>query len=486
MRSFLPSKTFLWAVLWIAGSATSSQLDAQTPAPAPVQTRPNVLFIAVDDLNHWVGYLGRNKQTATPNIDKLAARGVRFTRSYCAAPVCNPSRAALMSGMRPGESGVYDNNTDWRKLMSEDKMLTTTFRKAGYFVCGAGKIYHESFTRPSEWEHYIEKEKHRNPKPAEGQSDGVGGIKFAPLDCKDEDIDDWDITSYGIEQLGKTHDKPFFLAVGLHKPHMPWNVPKKYYDMFPLDKIELPPHTENDLADVPPSGVKMARPTGDHAAILASGRWKEAVQGYLAACAYTDMNIGRLLAAFEKSAYRDNTIIVFWGDHGWHLGEKEHWRKFALWEEAARTPLIWVVPGLTKPNAVCERTVDLMSVYPTLTDLCGIPTPPHVKGPSIRSLLGDPKATWDRPAVTTHMFNNHAVRTEDWRYIRYANGEEELYQEATDPYEWKNLAAAPEHAAVKSELAKQVPVTNHPAMSEGKGKDKGKGKAKGNNKREVQ
>lgn len=455
----------------------ASVLPAQAAEQAP--SRPNVLFIAVDDLNHWVGYLGRNKQTITPNIDRLAARGVRFTRSYCAAPVCNPSRAALMTGMRPSTTGVYSNDNDWRTVVGEDKPLTAAFRNAGYYVCGSGKIYHESYARPSEWDDYF-KGKVMEPKPT--GSDGVGGIKFAPLDCEDSAISDWGITNYAIEQLGKKHDKPVFIACGLHKPHMPWNVPRKYYDMHPLDKIELPPHIEGDLDDIPPAGLKMARPDTDHAAMLKSGRWKEAVQGYLAAASYTDMNIGRLLDAYDKSPIKENTIIVFWGDHGWHLGEKQHWRKFALWEEATRAPLLWVVPGVTKPGGVCERTVDYMSIYPTLCDLAGIPKPAHVEGPSIRPLLSDPAAAWNTPALTTHMFSNHAVRTEGWRYIRYANGDEELYDEAKDPLEHTNLAGDPQYAAKKAELQKHMPGANAEPLGvapgrKGQGKGKGKGKA---------
>jgi arylsulfatase A-like enzyme len=430
-------------------------------ALAEVPHKPNVLFIAVDDLRDWVGYLGRNPQAITPNIDRLAARGVRFTRSYCAAPSCNPSRAALMSGLRPFTSGVYDNVNDWRTVISPELTLPTAFRKAGYFVCGAGKIYHENFRRRTEWDDYLMGEG-REPGP-KGNS-GVGGIKFAPLDCKDEDLREWKITGYAIEQLQKKHDRPFFLACGLHKPHMPWNVPRKYYDMHPLEKIQLPPHRPNDLDDVPPSGLKMAMPEGDHRAILHSGRWKDAVQGYLAAITYCDAMIGRLLDAFDKSAYRDNTIIVFWSDHGWHLGEKEHWRKFALWEEATRAPLIWVVPGLTRPNGVCERTVDLMTLYPTLTDLCGIPTPKHVEGKSIRALLEKPDAGWEQPVLTTFGFKNHAVRDEGWRYIRYANGDEELYDETRDPNEWTNLAGKPEFAAKKAELARFLPAKNQPEI----------------------
>ncbi len=425
--------------------------------------RPNVLFIAVDDLNHWVGYLGRNRQTATPNIDRLAARGVRFTRSYCAAPVCNPSRAALMSGLRPFSSGVYENDDDWRTVIPPERSLVTTFRQNGYYTAGAGKIYHEAYPRRSEWDDYLQSAG-SDPRP-EGPA-GVGGIKFAPLDCRDEDLREWKIVGYGIEQLHKRHEKPFLLTIGLHKPHMPWNVPRKYFDQHPLASIELPKVKADDLADIPPAGVEMAKPDGDHRAIVESGRWKEALQAYLAAITYCDAMIGRLLDALDKSEYRDNTIIVLWGDHGWHLGEKEHWRKFALWEEATRAPLIWVAPGVTKPGGVCERTVDFMSIYPTLTDLAGIATPPHVEGKSIRALLADPTVAWSQPAITTYRYNNHAVRSEGWRYIRYANGDEELYDETADPYEWTNLAGKPKFAEKKSELAKFLPTENAKDVSE--------------------
>jgi arylsulfatase A-like enzyme len=431
------------------------------PAANVPQQRPNVLFIAIDDLRDWVGYFQHNLQAKTPNLDRFSKMGESFSHAYCAAPVCNPSRAALMSGLRPYTTGVYDNNNDWRLVIPVEITLTTAFRNAGYFVCGAGKIYHEAYRRVSDWDEYLQNEGGLPRVPA-GQSDGVGGIKFAPLDAaKDEDFNDWHIVDYGIEQLGKKHDKPFFLAVGVHKPHMPWNVPRKYYDMFPLESIQLPPYREDDLDDIPPAGVRMAHPETDHIPMQKSGRWKEAVQGYLAAIAYTDMNLGRLLDAFEKSAYRDNTIICLWGDHGWHLGEKHHWRKFALWEESTRSPLIWVVPGLTKPGSICARPIDFMAIYPTLTDLCGIPTPKHVEGESIRPLLANPAAPWDKFALTTYRYMNHTVRVADWRYIRYANGDEELYNDAQDENEWTNLALKPEFAAKKAELAKYLPDHNH-------------------------
>jgi iduronate 2-sulfatase len=448
-------------------------------AAAETAQHPNVLFIAIDDLNHWVGHLGRNQQVQTPNIDRLAARGVTFTRAYCAAPLCNPSRAALLSGLRPSTTGVYDNPMDWRKAIPENLTLASHFRKHGYFVAGAGKIYHGGFDRRSEWDDYF-RGGGGTPAPR-GDNGGVGGIKFAPLDRNDDELPDYRITSWIIEHLGEKRVQPFFLACGLQKPHMPWNVPRKYFDMYPLDKIELPPVKDDDLSDIPRAGLRMANPDGDHAAILTSGRWKEAVQAYLAAITYTDMNVGRLLDALDKSPHRDNTIVVLFGDHGWHLGEKHHWRKFSLWEEATRAPLIWSVPGVTKPRGVCDRTVDFMSIYPTLCDLCGLAVPEHVEGTTIRALLADPKAPWDRPALTTFRFQNHAVRNDRWRYIRYADGSEELYDESKDPMEWTNLAADSRYADIKVDLARWLPKENKQSLDadSGKGAKRAKRAAKG-------
>jgi arylsulfatase A-like enzyme len=423
--------------------------------------KPNVLFIAVDDLNHWVGHLGRNPQAKTPNIDRLAKLGVTFARAYCAAPVCNSSRAALMSGLRPGSTGIYDNGQAWQPVIPKEQTLTTQFLNAGYNVYGAGKIYHANAHRPGEWtDYHVGGPEKATPHP-DAKTDGGGGIKFQPL-TDDSKLPDDSITAYGVAKLKAKHDKPFFLAVGLHKPHMPWNVPKKYYDLFPLDTIELPPIQKDDLKDVPPAGLKFAKPDGDHAQMLKSGRWKEAVQAYLAAIAYCDAQIGLLLDAYEQSPGKDNTIIVFWGDHGWHLGEKEHWRKFALWEEATRMPYIWVAPRVAKPGGVCNRTVDLMSVYPTLCSLCGLARPQHVEGEDLSPLLKNPQATWDKPGITTYHLNNHAVRTARWRYIRYANGDEELYDHDADEYEWTNLAKDARYADIKKDLIKLLPSTNNP------------------------
>jgi arylsulfatase A-like enzyme len=468
--------TRLFALLTLA-------LTWACPAAAQPPAKPNILFIAIDDMRDWVRYLGY-EQVKTPNLDRLSQRGVTFTHAYCASPVCNPSRTALMSGQRSSTTGVYSNSIDWRQHVTTLPTLNEHFRANGYSVYGAGKIYHGSYPRDKDWDEYFHdgradaddvdapakgKGKKKGKVTSDATSDGVGGIKFKPLNCEDSDMADYATVSYTLKQLGRTHDKPLFMACGLHKPHMPWDVPQKYYDMYPLDKIQLPKVLETDLDDIPPAGVRMAKPEGDHAAILASGRWKEAVQGYLAAITFSDAMIGRLLDGFDKSQYKDNTVIMLWSDHGWHLGEKQHWRKFTLWEEAARAPFLMVVPGMTKAGGVCDRTIDYMSIYPTLCDLAGIPTPKHVEGPSIKKLLQDPKAAWDRPALTTHGYQNHGVRSEAYRYIRYADGSEELYDEKADPHEWKNLAADSNYAAVKKDLAQWLPKVNVPTPEGGKG-----------------
>ena len=436
-------------------------LGQSAPALAAARTnRPNVLFVAMDDFNHWAAYLGRNSQAKTPNIDRLAASGVMFRHAYAVVPACEPSRAALMSGLRPWTTGCYYNGDKWKQHVPEGIGLTAQFLKAGYHVAGAGKIYHGDTYFPSEWSEYMDSK--GTSEQGKGVAKNEGFLEPLKHDLKDEDLMDWHTVNWCIQQLGQKRDRPLFLACGLHKPHLPFAVPRKYYEMFPRDSIQLPPFREDDLDDIPPAGVKMAKPNGDHARIVESGRWKDAIQSYLATCAYTDMNVGRLLAALEKSPVRDNTIIVLWGDHGWSFGEKKHWRKFALWEEPTRAPLIWVVPGVTKPGGVCDRTVDFMTIYPTLCEVAGLPIPAHVEGPSAAALLRDPKGAWSHPAITTHGYLNHTVRTEEWRYIRYADKSEELYDEKKDPYEWTNLASRPETEATRKTLAGLLPAKNKP------------------------
>ncbi|MEM8913537.1 MAG: sulfatase [Planctomycetota bacterium] len=432
---------------------------------ASANPQPNVLFIAVDDLNHWLTHLKRHPQAQTPNFDRLAKRGITFTNAHTAVPACEPSRCALMSGRRPWVSGCYKNGHAWKNHHPAGDGLAAQFLKAGYHVAGAGKIYHSMAWYPSEWSEYLPKEGFHQNGPGVEKMDGYHDDVVHP-NLRDDDIMDWHTVDYCIERIRQPSDKPFFVACGLYKPHLPFVAPRKYYDAFPIDDIELPPHTENDLGDLPPAGVKMAKSGGDHAKFLKSGRWKAAIQSYLATCAYTDMNLGRLLDALDASPNRENTIVCLWSDHGWSLGEKEHWRKFALWEEPTRVPFIWVVPGVTTLGTRCNRSVDLMSVYPTLCELAGLETPEHVSGHSIVSLLTNPNASWSYPAMTTHGRGNHAVKTESHRYIRYADGSEELYDVVADPFEWNNIADHLSSVEIKADLAKWLPKDEHPGPSD--------------------
>ncbi|OJV21877.1 MAG: iduronate-2-sulfatase [Dyadobacter sp. 50-39] len=315
-----------------------------------------------------------------------------------------------------------------------------------------------AFNDDASWPSYFDIPK--SPEPPKAPVNGFAHFDWSPVDVQDEDMGDFKVVNAGIGFLNEKHAKPFFLAVGFTRPHLPWYVPQKYFDQYPLSSIKLPKTMANDLDDVPGAGVKIAKPKGDHKFIVENKQWEKAVQGYLASITFADGQIGRLLNALENSEYAQNTVIVFFGDHGWHLGEKEHWRKFALWEEASRVPFIVYAPGLSKTSGVSERTVNLMDIYPTLTELCKLPAKKGVEGNSIVPLLKNPAAAWHHPSITTHGFGNHAVRSEKYRYIRYNDGSEELYDHDTDPQEFKNLAKDVKYASVKAELAKSLPAVN--------------------------
>lgn len=426
---------------------------------ARVGQNPNVLFIAVDDLNDWIGCLGGHPDGQSPHIDQLASRGTLFTRSYCSAPACNPSRVAMMTGMLPSSTGVYVNPQPWRPVLKDVVTLPQHLRKHGYYAAGSGKIYHGRYDDDASWNDYLKKG--ADPKPSQkvlrDPRSRAGGIVWGVLDVEDDEMNDYRMADYAIDFLSQEHDQPFFLACGIYRPHMPWQVPRKYYDLFPSEKVTLPRVLNGDLDDVPPAGVRMARPQGDHATIRRTGNWRYAVQAYLASIRFADEQVGRLLDALDRSPHARNTIIVLWGDHGWHLGEKEHWRKFSLWEEACRAPLMIVAPGVTKPGVTCGRTVDFVDVFPTLCDLCGVPRRDRLDGQSLVPILKDPEAEWNHPALTTHGRNNFSIRTERWRYTRYENGDEELYDHDADPMEWKNLAGDRSLTSVRTELAAHFP-----------------------------
>jgi arylsulfatase A-like enzyme len=470
MKTRSPLTVFLtgWAVLSAALACFAAD-------------KPNVLFVAVDDLNDWVGVLEGHPQSATPNIDRLSERGMLFTHAYCAAPACNPSRAALMTGIRPSTSGVYTNPDPWRKAMPDAVTLPQHFMKHGYTALGSGKIYHGAFPDPPSWDEYWPSQTNNRPPDPLPPNRPLNGIPktahfdWGPVDVDDAEMGDTQVVDWVIRQLNRPHDKPFFLACGVFRPHLPWYVPRKYFDRFPVDEIQLPKVLDSDLDDIPPAGIRMAKPEGDHAKVLKYNQWHKAVQGYLASIAYTDGLIGRLLDALDRSPYAQDTVIVFWTDHGWHLGEKQHWRKFALWEEATRTPMIIVAPGVPAGSR-CDRPVGLIDIYPTLLDLCGLSPREELEGVSLKPLLVDPQADWERPALTTHGRNNHALRSARFRYIRYADGSEELYDHQGDPLEWKNLAGDAEFEAVKQELARWLPQVNVPEMKAKRNKQAGKRK----------
>lgn len=453
-------------------------LLASLPLAAPLGAadKPNVLFIAIDDLNDWIGVLGGHSQARTPNIDRLARSGVLFTNAYTAAPACNPSRAALMTGIAPHVSGVYLNSQAWRPtpVLRDADSVPQHFRKHGYWVAGAGKIYHGSFPDPPSWDVYYpdqQKNKPADPVPDARPLNGIPNtahFDWGPVNARPEDMGDRKVADWISGQLLKEHDKPFFLACGIFRPHLPWYVPPEYFEPFPLDKIELPAFNYRDLEDIPAFGVKMANPTRDHANVTKHNQWRQAVRGYLASIYFADEQVGRVLDALESGPNAKNTIVVLWTDHGWHLGEKEHWRKFALWEEATRTPLIWRVPeGVssampegTKAGVRVDTPVTLLEIYPTLNELAGLSAKPELSGVSVVPLLKNAAAKWDRPALTTYGRQNHAVRTPRWRYIRYRDGGQELYDHNVDGMEWKNLSNDPQYRDVIEKLAKALPKTD--------------------------
>ena len=447
--------------------------------------RPDVLFIAVDDLNDWVGVLGGHPQAKTPNIDRLAARGITFTNAHSPSVICNPSRTALLTGLLPSTSGVYDNWPDWRTSDAFAGLPTVFrhFRDNGYRTLGAGKIFHahtfggvsnfEGLNDPTAWDAFYPSLTRQLPDairptviPANGNPLGTS-FDWSVVVAEDMAIGDGQVVGWIERQLAAETGSPRFIAAGIYRPHLPWYVPQKYFDMHPLDDILLPPTIENDLEDVP----EIARgsyldSTEWHDWIVESGKWAEGVQAYLASTSFADAMVGRLLDALDRTGRADNTIIVLWGDHGFHLGEKERWRKMTLWEESTRVPLIIVAPGVSTPGTRTAEAVSLMDLYPTLTELAGLDTPGHVEGQSLEPLIRDPGAVRDKPALTTFPYNSHSLRTERYRYTRHADGTEELYDHETDPNEWENLAHQTRYDRLKADLARWFPEVNAEALGE--------------------
>ena len=439
--------------------------------------KSNVLFISVDDLNDWIGCLGGHPQAKTPNFDRLAESGVLFTNAHCPAPACNPSRGAIMTGVSPHVSGLYDNRQKMRERMPDAELLPKHFSNHGYWSAGSGKLLHY-FIDAQSWDEYYPPKETEDPFPRtfypkrrpvnlpRGGPWQYVETDWAALDVSDEEFGgDWLVSKWIGEQLAKSHKKPFFLACGIYRPHEPWFVPKEYFEPFPLDDIQLPPgYREDDLDDLPPAG-KERGPNRYFAHIQKQGQWKQAIQGYLASIYFADTMLGRVLDALETGPNKHNTIVVLWSDHGWHLGEKQHWQKYTGWRVCTRVPLIIRVPRGTAglPNGTvagteCNAPVNLLSLYPTLTELTDLPRKETNDGSSLVPLLEDAKADWPHVSITyLGRPGNYGLSGQRFRYIHYDNGDEELYDIETDRYEWTNLASKPEFAGKLAELKSHVP-----------------------------
>lgn len=459
------------AILLLSGATSTYAIDARKSLST--LENKNILMISVDDLNGWIGPLGGYPSVRTPALDKLASLGVSFSNAYCSVPACNPSRTAVLTGLPPTTSGVYRNSEQWRSFIPDAITLPRTLKDYGYWTAAFGKIFHvRSVSEASEWDDVSawDERSYRQKSPLPPSDtlplNGLdtfwhrtGKFDWGPIDVPVEEMDDHKQVDLALAAISQEHDRPFFVACGIYRPHLPWYVPRQFFDQYPLEDIELPVVLEDDLDDVPRRGRSMANQR-EHRRVVRSGQWKHAVRAYLASISYADYEVGRLLDGLQKSGKQDDTIVVLWSDHGWHLGPKNHWRKFTLWEEATKSVLMFSGPGIAK-NSSCDRVVSLIDIYSTLSELVGFSLPsPDIAGNSLLPLLVSPESSWDKPAISTYNRGNHSIRLGKYRYTRYADGGEELYDLENDPQEWVNLANNKDDDVrdIISELSKFLPV----------------------------
>lgn len=444
------------------------------------ENRPNVLMICIDDLNDWLGCMNGHPAVKTPNIDRLAARGVLYSSAHCQAPLCGPSRASLMTGLRPSTTGIYGMIDD--DLIAHDNPATDSiiflpeyFRKNGYHTMGIGKIFHEHAPEDV-FDESGGRVKGFGPNPPQrfvwSGNAGKEGYSRTSTDWgaypeADSLMPDYQSAMWTIERLNRSYDKPFFLAVGFLRPHVPWYVPQKWFDMYPLDEMKAPPYFREDRNDLPAIALQIddmpMMPTTEWA--IESGQWPHMIRAYLACISFVDHYVGEILNTLEKSPYADNTVVVLWSDHGYRMGQKNTFAKQCLWEEAVKAPLIFAGPGIEKGKIISKPT-EMLSVYPTLLDLCGLDPYSRNEGISLAPELLGQQTGADRVAITTYGWENHTVRSPDFRYIRYQDGAEELYDHRNDPNEWMNLALKvdslrDEMDKLKNYLPKGVPYHIH-------------------------
>ncbi|MGI9473427.1 MAG: sulfatase [Rubripirellula sp.] len=447
-------------------------------------SKPNVLFLAVDDMNDWIGCLGTTPHAITPNLDRLAARGVNFTNAHTAGVFCAPSRAAIFSGQFASTTGCYQS-PNYFVSHPEIEALQMSFSKGGYTTLGAGKLFHhpEGAIDQRGWsEFFLRNQLQResgwpmaswsretpvpSPFPASVYNQGKrfkAGLFLewgAIPNDREEEMADTIRINWAVDQLKKKHDQPFFLACGIYAPHFPNYCPQKYFDLYDPAEIELPPYQEDDLEDLPPKIRKQKenRKRQHHDNLVKLDAVDDAIHGYLACISYADAMMGRVLDALEASPYGDNTIVVFWSDHGYHHGEKGDWGKHTLWERTSNVPFIWAGPGV-EVGATTDVTASLIDMYPTLVEMCGLPKPHQpLEGESLASTLNDPSAAKDRNVFLPYMNpGEYAIINRDWRYIRYGEDGEELYDLRNDPNEWNNLASDKRHADRKVEMSRFAP-----------------------------
>jgi arylsulfatase A-like enzyme len=474
---------------WISNLFRAALFVVFMSAGTACAKQPNVLFLAVDDMNDWIGSLGATPRAITPNLDKLAARGVNFSNAHTPGVYCAPARAAIFSGQYASTTGCY-RSSDYFTDHPEIEGLPLSFSKAGYTTLGVGKLYHHMpgsidvrgwdefyLRKPSQrkegWslDNWTEETPFPDPFPASVFNKGKeikGGLflEWAGLpNDKEEEMADTIRVNWAAEQLGKKHDKPFFLACGIYAPHFPNYCPQKYFDLYERDKIELPPIKVDDLEDLP-ERMKRAKTARSkiHKELEAKGAVKDAIHGYLACMSYADAMMGRVLNALEKSPYADNTIVVLWSDHGYHHGEKYDWGKHTLWERTSNVPFIWAGPGVKK-GVVTDVTASLIDMYPTFVEMCGLPRPHQkLEGTSLASTLEKPEVAKDRDVYLPYMApGEYAIINKDWRYISYGDDGEELYDLKSDPNEWNNLAENPNYEDTKRLLRKSAPKKFSPA-----------------------
>ncbi|MFL3658866.1 MAG: sulfatase [Opitutales bacterium] len=427
------------------------------------QGSPNVLFISIDDLNDWPAVFKGHPQAKTPNIDRLAERGTLFADAHCQFPLCGPSRASLMSGMHTTSLEFYTHMKDEELQKRAHKkgtlLMHEYFSKHGYKTMAVGKICHEHVPEGSVDMSGGREPFGPKPKPGFKWKSDITSTDWGAWPERDEDTPDFRSAQWAVERLNEKHDKPFLLMAGFLRPHVPWFVPQKWFDKQVDTKLlTLPPYKPDDWDDIPPFAPSVAQepqyPTTEWA--IENKEWENIVQAYLACVSFVDAQVGKVLDALESSEYADNTIVYLWTDHGYHLGEKGLFKKVTLWDRSTHVPMMIAGPGLPQ-GQVCDRVVSLIDMYPTLLDLCGLPTNPKNEGRSLTPLLERPNDAWNHHSLTTLFRYNHSVTTEQYRYIRYEDGSEELYDRQADPNEWTNLASKKSLKGVKQRLAKHLP-----------------------------